>query len=220
MAEHHRQTKHNIDWDSAACVTYSTNHKQRLTLGSWFTNLEPEPLNRSQQLSTSYKRLIQNLRQTAKQYTYSTNADDAYPQTPNLPQLPIHMMSWTSYINRLTVPDYSTFSTLKMTTDEAVETSVTNSLSQDYTNVDVLPSPTCTESPGLKSFTFSLNSCFDIAKDDILSGVQLVGSKGQASIKHFGFKKVRKLRTLNNQQQIRRQNLDRWKAIIFQLTCI
>ena len=25
IAEHHRQTKHNIDWDSAACITYSTN---------------------------------------------------------------------------------------------------------------------------------------------------------------------------------------------------
>ena len=49
IAEHHRQTKHNIDWDCAACLTYSTNYKQRLTLESLFTNLEPEPLNRSQQ---------------------------------------------------------------------------------------------------------------------------------------------------------------------------
>ena len=33
--------------------------------------------------------------------------------------------------------------TLKMTTAEAFKTSVTNSLSQDYSNLDDLPSPTC-----------------------------------------------------------------------------
>ena len=75
-----RETKYNIDLDSAACITYSTNYKQRLTLESWFTNLEPEPLNRSQ-LPTPYKRLIQNLKQTARQYTDSDNAYDAHPQT-------------------------------------------------------------------------------------------------------------------------------------------
>ena len=81
IAEHHRQTKHNIDWDSAACMTYSTNYKQRLTLESWFTNLEPEPLNRSQQLPAPYKKLIQNLKQTARQYADSNNANDTHPQT-------------------------------------------------------------------------------------------------------------------------------------------
>ena len=50
IAEHHRLTNHNIDWDSAQCVTYSTNYFQRLTLESWFTNLEQTPLNRCQQL--------------------------------------------------------------------------------------------------------------------------------------------------------------------------
>ena len=44
------QTKHQIDWDSATCITYSTNYCQRLILESWFTILKQTPLNRSQQL--------------------------------------------------------------------------------------------------------------------------------------------------------------------------
>ena len=58
IAEHHLQTNHRIDWDSAECVIYSTDYYQRLTLESWFTNLEQTPLNRCQQLPASYKRLI------------------------------------------------------------------------------------------------------------------------------------------------------------------
>ena len=53
IAEHHLQTKHQIDWDSATCTTYSTDYYRRLTLENWFTNLEQTPLNRSQQLITS-----------------------------------------------------------------------------------------------------------------------------------------------------------------------
>ena len=30
IAEHHRLTNHTIDWDSAQCLTYSTNYFQRL----------------------------------------------------------------------------------------------------------------------------------------------------------------------------------------------
>ena len=37
IAEHHLQTNHRMDRDSAKCVTYSTNY-YRLTLESWFTN--------------------------------------------------------------------------------------------------------------------------------------------------------------------------------------
>ena len=48
---------------------------------SRFTNLKPEPLNRSQQLPAPYKRLIQSLKQTAEQYTHSNNVNDAHPQT-------------------------------------------------------------------------------------------------------------------------------------------
>ena len=46
IAEHHLQTKHRIDWDSATCVTYSTNYYQRTVLESWFINLEQTPINR------------------------------------------------------------------------------------------------------------------------------------------------------------------------------
>ena len=50
IAEHHLQTEHQIDWDSATCITYSTDYYQQLTLESWFTNLEQTPVNRSQRL--------------------------------------------------------------------------------------------------------------------------------------------------------------------------
>ena len=39
---------------SAECVTYSTDYYKRLTLESWFTNLEQTPLNRCQQLPAAY----------------------------------------------------------------------------------------------------------------------------------------------------------------------
>ena len=40
IAEHHLQTKHRTDWDSATCtcITYSTDYYQRLTLESWLTS--------------------------------------------------------------------------------------------------------------------------------------------------------------------------------------
>jgi len=47
----------------ATCITYSTDHCQRLTLESWFTNLEQRPLYRSQQLPAPYKRLIDEIKQ-------------------------------------------------------------------------------------------------------------------------------------------------------------
>ena len=49
IAEHHLKTKHQIDWDSATCITYSTDYYQCLTLESWFTNFEQTSLNLSQQ---------------------------------------------------------------------------------------------------------------------------------------------------------------------------
>ena len=61
IAEHHRLTNHTIDWDSAQCLTYSTNYFQWLTLESWFTNLEQTPLNRCQPLPAPYKRLIHDI---------------------------------------------------------------------------------------------------------------------------------------------------------------
>ena len=58
IAKHYRLSNHTIDWDSAQCLTYSTDYFQRLTLESWFTNLEQTPLNRCQSLPAPYKRLI------------------------------------------------------------------------------------------------------------------------------------------------------------------
>ena len=63
IAEHHLQTKHRIDWDSATCIAYSKDYYQRLTLESWLTNLEQTPLNRSQQLPAPCKRLIEEIKQ-------------------------------------------------------------------------------------------------------------------------------------------------------------
>ena len=63
IAEHQLQVKHQIDWDSATCITYSTVYYQWLTLESWFTNFEQMPLNCSQQLPAPYKRLIDGLKQ-------------------------------------------------------------------------------------------------------------------------------------------------------------
>ena len=48
---------------SATCITYSTDCYQRLTLESWFTNLEQTPLNRSQQLPALYRGLIDEIKQ-------------------------------------------------------------------------------------------------------------------------------------------------------------
>ena len=58
IAQHHRKTGHDINWVSATCLTYSTDKDQRLTLESWFTNLQPNPLNRSRKLPAAYERLL------------------------------------------------------------------------------------------------------------------------------------------------------------------
>ena len=60
IAQHHRKTGHDINWDSATCLTHSTDKDQRLTLEIWFTNLQPNPLNRSRKLPAAYKRLLQS----------------------------------------------------------------------------------------------------------------------------------------------------------------
>ena len=72
VAEHHLQTNHRIDWDSASCVTYSTNYYKRIVLESWFTNLAQSPINRCLQLPAPYKRLIDDInRQTTHFSIYS-----------------------------------------------------------------------------------------------------------------------------------------------------
>ena len=47
-------------------VQITTNY-QRLTMESWFTNLEQTPLNRCLQLPATYKRLIDIVKETDKQ---------------------------------------------------------------------------------------------------------------------------------------------------------
>ena len=63
IAVHHQLTNHNInnDWDSAQCLTYSTNYYLRLTQESWHTNLTDR-----EQLPTRYKRLIHDENETDK----------------------------------------------------------------------------------------------------------------------------------------------------------
>ena len=63
IADHHLQSKHQIDWNSEACITYCTDYYQRLTVESWFTNLEQTPLNRSPQLPAPFKRLVDGIKQ-------------------------------------------------------------------------------------------------------------------------------------------------------------
>ena len=46
--------------------TCSTNYFQRLTLDSWYTNLQKTPPNRCQQVPGPYKRLIQDENETDK----------------------------------------------------------------------------------------------------------------------------------------------------------
>ena len=46
--------------------TYSIKYFQRLTLESWYTNLQQTPLNRCQQVPAPYKRLIQDKNETDK----------------------------------------------------------------------------------------------------------------------------------------------------------
>ena len=70
IAVHHQQT--NIDWDSAQCLTYSTNYFQRLSLReSWYSNFEQTPLNRCQQLPLPYRRLIHHGKETDKRTSSS-----------------------------------------------------------------------------------------------------------------------------------------------------
>ena len=72
IPEHHLQTNHRIDWDAAACVTYSTNYYIWIVLESWFTKLQQRPINRCLQLPAPYIWLINNInRQTTHWFTLS-----------------------------------------------------------------------------------------------------------------------------------------------------
>ena len=69
IAQHHRKTGNDINWDSATCLTHSTDKDQRLTLESWFTNLQHNPLDRSRKLLAAYERLLQSEYCTADENT-------------------------------------------------------------------------------------------------------------------------------------------------------
>ena len=62
------------------CLTHSTDKDQRLTLESWFTNLQPNPLNRSRKLPAAYERLLQSEYRTADE-----NADWLWTIPDNRP---------------------------------------------------------------------------------------------------------------------------------------
>ena len=69
ITQHHRKTGHDINWDSVTCLTHSTDKDQRLTLESWLTNLQPNPLNRSRKLPVVYERFLQSEYRTANKNT-------------------------------------------------------------------------------------------------------------------------------------------------------
>ena len=52
IAQHHRKTGHDINWDSAICLTHSTDKDQRLTLESWFKQPTPYPTGDKHTIST------------------------------------------------------------------------------------------------------------------------------------------------------------------------
>ena len=54
-----KKKKPSIDWDYATCLTYSTDYYERITLESWFTNLEQTALNRCQPLPAPYNQIAQ-----------------------------------------------------------------------------------------------------------------------------------------------------------------
>ena len=72
-----------VDWDSAECISFSTDYYQRLTLESWFTNLERTPLNRCQQLPAPYKRLINDKQNKPDKQTNQTNDDQSVSTANN-----------------------------------------------------------------------------------------------------------------------------------------
>ena len=52
IAQHHRKTGHDINWDSAIRLTHSTDKDQRLTLESWFKQPTPYPTGDKHTIST------------------------------------------------------------------------------------------------------------------------------------------------------------------------
>ena len=81
IAQHHRKTGHDINWDSATCLTNSTDKDQRLTLESWFTNLQPNPLNRSRKLPAALRKTFTKRIQHCRQKHRLTLINTLLPPT-------------------------------------------------------------------------------------------------------------------------------------------
>ena len=150
IAEHHLQTNHRIDWDSAKCITYSTNYYQRLNLESWFTIHHTNDLLTTSTKQTNNRHFTNNRLTDSWLTKYGSKRTNHFLQSsqPITSRLtdkrPI--TSWLRWPIRLTTRDiYTTYwrstihLTLKMTSAQVVETSVkvtSNSPSQDYTHPD------------------------------------------------------------------------------------
>ena len=111
ISEHHRQTNHRIDWDSAKCLTYSTNYFQRLTLESWFTNLEQTPLNRCQQLPAPYKQLINDVNKLTNRPTNNRQIETDQWLLTNSTRVFQPITSWPNRPITFNRPDFRTSST-------------------------------------------------------------------------------------------------------------
>ena len=75
--------KWSINWDSAECISLSTDYYQQLTLESCFYNLERTPLIRCQQLPAPYKRLINNKQNKPDRQANQTHNDQSVFTTNN-----------------------------------------------------------------------------------------------------------------------------------------
>ena len=70
IAEHHQLTNYTIDWDSAHCLTYSTNYFQWLTLESWFTNLEQTSLQCRHSFGKQMLSTLRNVKAEEERYIF------------------------------------------------------------------------------------------------------------------------------------------------------
>ena len=89
---------------------YSTNYFQRLTLESWFTNLEQTPLNRCQQLPAPYKRLLNDVNKPTNRPTNRRIETDQWLLT-NSTQVFQPITSWLNRPITFNRPDFISSST-------------------------------------------------------------------------------------------------------------
>ena len=144
ISEYHRQTKHKIEWDSAECITYSTNYQQRLTLVSWYTNSEKDLRTDVQ----SYLHLTNESHMTSNETDQQTIDGSETPKQQPTNHHNFYISSTNLITTKLTNQNQdrrhkyhhlttTLHLTLKMTTAQVVETSVNNnSLSKGYPHLE------------------------------------------------------------------------------------